>query len=790
MMRQAVVLVGGKGTRLGALAKDSPKPLLPISGDKRFLDFLLENLARHGVREIILLAGHMGELVAQRYDGARVWDAQVSVIIEPSPAGTGGALRYALDRLDDTFFMSNGDSFLDMNYLALGQALKPSFEGALALRQVSDVRRYAHVTLADGVITGFREKDEAAQGSGLISGGVYALRRSVLDRIAQVPASIETEVFPGLAAQGKLAGLAVDGYFLDIGLPETLAQARAETADVLRRPIVFFDRDGTLTKDDGYTHRPEDLALLPGAAEAVRAVNDAGALAVVVTNQSGIARGLYTTAQMDGFHAALQAELAKTGAHIDAFYAAPFHEDGAVARYTHADHPDRKPNPGLLRRAALAFDAEHEGSGLVGDAAHDAAAAEALGLPGVVVAPSGLLGAVESLLAARRPAPGRLAGAVALIHDRAAQAERFLFDHALPLWWEKGFDRASGCFHERLDAQGEPVALPRRVRVQARQTFVYALAGELGWSGPWREATEAGARVLLSQGLRPDGGTRFSLDETGAPKESRRDLYDVAFVIFALASAAKALKTPSHAAAARGLLDWTLTHWSHPEGGFTEGEIVTVPPRRQNPHMHILEALLQLFEATGDADLLTHAGALVRLLETRWVEPEFGALLEYFDDAWRPVAGEDGRIAEPGHQFEWAWLLDRYAKLSGTAVSPVARRIYEHGEVYGVTLAGGVTVDETFLEGGVRTPTSRFWPHTERIKANIVRFERDRSIRAAHNAAQAFDVLMRYCERPTRGVWYDRLLPDGSFVEEAAPASSFYHAALAMGELIRVARTL
>jgi mannose-6-phosphate isomerase len=330
--------------------------------------------------------------------------------------------------------------------------------------------------------------------------------------------------------------------------------------------------------------------------------------------------------------------------------------------------------------------------------------------------------------------------------------------------------------------------MPRRIRVQARQTFVYAIGGKLGWQGPWRDAVEAGANVLLRYGLRSDGSTRHALTSSGdAVADERRDLYDAAFVAFALASASKALAREDLATASRLCLDWVYANWSLPEGGFHEGELVPTTPRRQNPHMHLLEALLQLYEVTNQQDLLARASELVSLLETRWLSGRWGALREYFDNDWTPRPGEEGRIAEPGHQFEWAWLLDRYARMSGRPIPSAEHRIYVHGETYGVDASTGVTFDEIWVEGGTRARTSRLWPHTERMKANLARFERTQNLNAARNCIEAFDVLMSYCDVPVRGLWRDRRLANGGFVDEAAPASSFYHIALAMSELIRVA---
>jgi|CXWL01.1.fsa_nt_gi D-glycero-D-manno-heptose 1,7-bisphosphate phosphatase len=787
-MRQAIVLVGGRGTRLGDHTRDTPKPLLAMAGDVRFLDMLIENIARHGVREILLLAGHFGDQVATRYRGSRVLGAELDVIVEPIPAGTGGALRHVAERLDEVFLMANGDSIFDINYLALAADLRPSDGARLALRSVPDGRRFGRVTLCGDRIQSFHEKDPNWGGGTLISGGVYVMRRSVLDLVDKLPCSIETDIFPQMCARGQLSGAEFGGFFLDIGLPETLAEARAILPAQMRRAAILFDRDGTLTADDGYTFRPEALRLLPGAAEAVRACNDSGALAIVITNQAGIAHGKFTRADMELFHARLQTELARHGAHIDAVYHCPFHDSGVVEAYQRPDHPDRKPNSGLVRRALLEWRIDPARAFMVGDKAHDVEAARGAGVAGAIVQSGELhftvARAISSFSKIKAPSPPP--NPIAALKDRAQQAKAWLFEHALPLWWGKGFDRNTQCFHERLTPDGEPMPGPRRIRVQARQTFVYAAAGKLGWSGPWREAVEAGAKVLVERGFHADGGTIFALDVRGQPSDLRHDLYDAAFVIFALAHAGSMLARPDLIAKGEELLRWVLARWRHPQGGFLEGDITPISPRRQNPHMHMLEAMLALFEASEDSVHLKEASAIVQLCEERFVDAEYGGLVEYFTEDWRPMPDEQGRITEPGHQFEWSWLLDRYSRLTHTRLSPIAKNIYVHGEIYGVDPATGVTADDVWVEGGVRTPTSRLWPHTERIKANLARFERASELDAAARTVQAFDVLMTYCDTPIKGLWRDTRLADGAFAQGPAPASSFYHITTAMVELARV----
>ncbi len=148
------------------------------------------------------------------------------------------------------------------------------------------------------------------------------------------------------------------------------------------RPAAFLDRDGVLNVDTGYPHRPDQLVLTPTAAQAVARVNRAGCLAIVVTNQSGVARGLFDLAAVDRFHAALQERLAKAGGRVDAFYVAPYHPDGVVSPFNIA-HDDRKPGPGMLLRAMREWPVDRARSAMFGDKGSDMQAARRAGVAGV-----------------------------------------------------------------------------------------------------------------------------------------------------------------------------------------------------------------------------------------------------------------------------------------------------------------------------------------------------------------------------------------------------------------------
>src|SRR5271156_6425387 len=152
-IRQAVILAGGKGTRLGAITRSVPKPMLPIAGDRPFLDYLVEMIERHGYQDILLLGGYLGDVIERAYERRRIFNSTIRVLREPSPLGTAGALTIARESLDPRFLMMNGDAFFDINLRALEHASQQSGAMAtLALRSVPDAARYGRVIEDQGKV--------------------------------------------------------------------------------------------------------------------------------------------------------------------------------------------------------------------------------------------------------------------------------------------------------------------------------------------------------------------------------------------------------------------------------------------------------------------------------------------------------------------------------------------------------------------------------------------------------------------------------------------------------------
>jgi D-glycero-D-manno-heptose 1,7-bisphosphate phosphatase len=221
-----------------------------------------------------------------------------------------------------------------------------------------------------------------------------------VERIGPGPRSLERDIFPELAAEGRLHGQVFEGPFIDIGVPASLAAAERLVPEMTTRPAAFLDRDGVLNLDAGYVHRPEEFVWVEGARAAVKRLNDAGHLVIVVTNQAGVARGYYEEEAVHRLHGFINQELRALGAHIDAFYYCPHHPDGIVSRYS-LTCDSRKPGPGMLLRAMREWPINKAGSLMIGDKDLDLEAARRAGIPGHLFRGGNLDAFVASLLPAR-----------------------------------------------------------------------------------------------------------------------------------------------------------------------------------------------------------------------------------------------------------------------------------------------------------------------------------------------------------------------------------------------------
>ncbi|OUI89573.1 mannose-6-phosphate isomerase [Acetobacter sp. DmW_043] len=371
-----------------------------------------------------------------------------------------------------------------------------------------------------------------------------------------------------------------------------------------------------------------------------------------------------------------------------------------------------------------------------------------------------------------------------IMHQRFTN---WLFDEALPFWATAGCDGtpenpALYGAQESLTLEGVSAQAPfKRVRVQARQLFVFSWAALQGQAEGRSRAD--GIFAFLCNAHNEQGKWGRSLTPEGQLLDPTADLYDLAFVIFALAWYERLDQSGKALALARQALRWISENMSTPQGGFFNTLPAGDEPRQQNPHMHLFEAILALYETTGEIADLTQAHALYALFSQFLQDETTGTLGEYFTSDWAPAPGHEGNWLEPGHHFEWVWLLSEYERLTGVITKTRADRLYQFAKRYGPDPATGLVCDALGRDGSVLKASSRLWVQGETLRAVLTVDPQDTDGLAARIVT---NLLERYFTDCPAGTWHDQLNEAAYPVSKAIPASSLYHIITAYDVLNKV----
>ncbi len=378
-------------------------------------------------------------------------------------------------------------------------------------------------------------------------------------------------------------------------------------------------------------------------------------------------------------------------------------------------------------------------------------------------------------------AKARLSGDIA--HDRSPAAIRdWLFGACLPFWAEHGIDRAHGGVHEALDFAGRPAPHDRkRLRVLARQIYVFAHAEHMGWTVP-DGLLESLFATLTETGWHADGGFIHLFNPDGSVQDPLRDTYDQAFVLLAMAWLWRVRKWPEAWRWADRTLDYLDEQCADAiHGGYAEDSSGTLP-RRANPHMHLLEAMLAWYDATEEEAYLDRAEALVDLFQRHFFDPATGSLTEFFDADWTPRAAP----VEPGHHYEWAWLLAEYGKRRPReGLGAQARALFATAHAFGHHAVTGAAADTMMADGSGLSARARCWPQTEALKAAVAMGEA--GVTAAGDLrTRMVDVLFdHYLGRPFAAGYVDAIDAAGKPVAADVPSSTLYHIVCALSEHLR-----
>lgn len=378
----------------------------------------------------------------------------------------------------------------------------------------------------------------------------------------------------------------------------------------------------------------------------------------------------------------------------------------------------------------------------------------------------------------------------------AAGLRAWLVDDALPFWATRGRDAKRKHFHESLFTDGAPdLEAPQRSRVQARQIYVFAHAHRLGWCADGAAIAIDAFDRLMQTSLKPgrQGGFHHVLSGRHEPLDTRSDSYDHAFMVLAFAWCWRA----TGEARVREALEETLAYvdaaLTLPDGSLREDDRGTLP-RRQNPHMHMFEAMLAVSETGARADGVMRADRLLGVVLAHFLDARSGLLGEFFEADLSPAQGPAGLVTEPGHMAEWVWLLRKRAAmvpltLPGGEIDAMCAKLLANARASAEPHTGFL-IDEADRQGRPLKTTRRMWPQTELAKALLAQAEAD----VPHAAGQAAQMLSRlfsgYIQPAPRGAWLDQFDAGGRLISDRLQASTFYHIFVAAAEADRVARFL
>jgi mannose/cellobiose epimerase-like protein (N-acyl-D-glucosamine 2-epimerase family) len=349
---------------------------------------------------------------------------------------------------------------------------------------------------------------------------------------------------------------------------------------------------------------------------------------------------------------------------------------------------------------------------------------------------------------------------------------QWLVGSAYPLWSRGGIDASNGGFVEAIDQDGVPLAWPRRARIHPRQMYAFAHARIVGWQGDVAGIVSRGMDYFMRCYRREDGLFVTLADTEGTVMNQRVLLYDQAFALLGYAAAGFALDARAEfEALALELCRSIEIRLGARDGAYHTAEGST--GYEANPHMHLLEAYLAWAEMGIDSSWASRVQSMVELALTRFIRGDSGALAESFRSTWQPSPGAAGRLIEPGHQFEWAWLLLRAQRWCAAPLRDAALRLIAIGSEFGVQ--NGVAVNSLYDDFTIADANARFWPQTERLKALLLAASVTGESRYWLLAESAAESLLPYLDTRVPGLWFDVQTPSGEVIESPAQASTFYH---------------
>ena len=399
----AVIMAGGKGSRLLSITNDEiPKPMVPVDG-KPLLEYQVEKLKSYGIKKIVMIVGHLGEKIVDHFKDGKDFGVEIDYIFEKEPLGTAGAFYYLKDKIDaKDFMLVFGDIFFDMDFDRMEDFHFKNSALTTLLAHPNGHPYDSDLIQTDdtGRVIGFDSKHNVRDYwyDNMVNAGMYIINKRLLDLVKEpVKTDFEKDI---LANQVKLGAniyaYHTPEYVKDVGTVdrinatvEELKSGLIQSKNLKNKQIaIFLDRDGTINVSKGFISKADDLELIPRSIEAIKAINKSGALAIVITNQPVIARGECSFEELHNIHNKLKTLLGEKGAFVDDIFYCPHHPDkgfeGEVPELKF-DCECRKPKTGMINEAVKKYNIDLSKSYMVGDSTMDLETARNAGIKSVLV---------------------------------------------------------------------------------------------------------------------------------------------------------------------------------------------------------------------------------------------------------------------------------------------------------------------------------------------------------------------------------------------------------------------
>jgi histidinol-phosphate phosphatase domain len=399
----AVIMAGGKGSRLRSITNDEiPKPMVPVDG-KPLLEYQVEKLKSYGIKKIVMIVGHLGEKIVDHFKDGKDFGVEIDYIFEKEPLGTAGAFYYLKDKIDaKDFMLVFGDVFFDMDFDRMEDF---HFKNSALTTLLAHPNGHPYdsdlIRMDDkGRVIGFDSKHNVRDYwyDNMVNAGMYIINRKLLDLVKEpVKTDFEKDILANQVKIGaNIYAYHTPEYVKDVGTVDRINATVEELKSGLiqsknlknKQRAIFIDRDGTMNVSKGFISKADDLELIPGTIDAIKAINKSGALAIVITNQPVIARGECSFEELHNIHNKLKTLLGEKGAFVDDIFYCPHHPDkgfeGEVPELKF-DCECRKPKTGMIDEAVKKYNIDLSKSYMVGDSTMDLETARNAGIKSVLV---------------------------------------------------------------------------------------------------------------------------------------------------------------------------------------------------------------------------------------------------------------------------------------------------------------------------------------------------------------------------------------------------------------------